>query len=222
MDIQALDAAYPPLNPGDVLAFVRPTLRQAWRAHRWQGLKGWVSGLLIATGQIGSGGAQDGFYELSHVGVVIHALAGLALLESVPGGVRIVPLAKRVAEYPGVVLHMPLAERYRAKFDRKYVDRWYARHAHDEYRGGGLLFPCAWIMVGSAKPGKLFCSELVANLFGFLGIVPRTLPVLCGGYVTEMRLEPQLYSPCEIARLPQLARAQYNILGGSNEPVRVA
>ena len=159
------------------------------------------------------GGTHDGLHELVHCGVVIRNCAGLALLEAMPGcGVRIVDIAQRVREYKGAVLHCPLSELYHAQFADMSVQAWLELHRRDKYRWGGLPLATALFLIGGASPGALFCSELVASLYAHLGILPDELPVLRGNRITGMRLEPQLYSPSEIARLPQLKRSKYAVL----------
>jgi len=198
------------LAPGDVLLFVRPTLRQAWR-YGWAGITAWLSGVITMLAQRVLCGAPqghyDGFQDYSHVGIVVSWQGTLCALEAVPTGVRLMHLGFRLSKAHWPVHSMHLSSEYAAMFDDAHVAQFIERHSGDRYRWGGLPFAVLNHALGNDAPGYQFCSELFMRLLQYLGIVPGALPVVRHGAVVEGRLRPQAYAPCEVAQLPQYQRS---------------
>lgn len=201
------------LHPGDLVLFVRLTLRDV---RSWADLLGWLSNWAIALTQRlfsrSAMGDYDGLWECVHAAVIIQDERGLRLLESTaPRGVCQCDPHERIAAYRGQVLVLPLNQVYALLWDDESAERWLQLHCTDTYRWGGLPFALLLAAVAWEWPGAMFCSELVMDLYQHVGIVPEHLPVLRGRRVVEARLKPQCYSPAECGLLPQLARSEMYI-----------
>jgi hypothetical protein len=202
-------ASKPVLQPGDVVLFARLTLRQALRAYGLRGLIGWLGDLIVAFASWYTEGPFDGYWELVHVGIIVRWQERLVLLEMLPStGFTLSLLPAHLDAHPGGVLVMPLSARYAGRFSNLHIGCWIAGHQRDRYRWGGLPFAILRSLVGWRSAGAMFCSEAVVALLVHLGIIPRALKVMRGDRIVEAEVEPQGYAPCEVARLPQLARAQ--------------
>jgi len=202
-------ASKPVLQPGDVVLFARLTLRQAWRSEGLRGLATWLGHWVIALFSQYTEGLYDGYWELVHAGIVVN-YAGLRLMEfTINGnGMKLEEVYSRVARYAGAVLVLPLSERYRAKWSDGAVAQWVDEHRQWRYRWGGLPFAILHSHLGWSFPGRYFCSEAVIALLVHIGIVPANLTCWRGWRLGLKPVKPQGYAPCEVARLPQLARAQ--------------
>ena len=229
----AANAPHPPdLTAGDVLLFVRPTLRQAL-PYGWAGITAWLSGVITMRAQrrlCGSPqGHDDGLHEISHCGIVVDWLGSLHVYEAVPNVLRLTPLATRMQAAHWTVLSMPLSDEYKPMFDAALVDRFIEAHLHDSYRWGGLPlavlngwlgtlisrgFRATLVMLCGYDPDAAeFCSELVIRLLQCTGIVPRALPGWRKGEVVQdCELRAIAYAPCEVARLPQWKRKMLRVV----------
>ena len=191
-----------------IVFFVRLTFAQAWRAYGIRGLTSWLAGLVTAIAQWYTEGGYDGYYELCHVGVL---LPNGVLFESMPGGVRCVDFNRRAEAYAGTIITVPIADRYCDRLSMRRVYWYVDRHLYDAYRWGGLPFAILQSLVGWQSPGAKFCSELVVDLLVNCGVVPASLPVVRGNRIAWATVQAQRYAPCEVARLPQLARNKMEV-----------
>jgi len=198
------------LREGDVVLFARLTLIQAWRGEGLRGLVTWLGHWVIALFSQYTEGLYDGYWELVHAGIVVEGEGALRLMEfTINGnGMQLEEVHRRIRRYPGAVLVMPLAARYRANWVPSSVAVWISAHRDWKYRWGGLPFAILHSHLGWRLPGRMFCSEAVVALLTDLHIIPDQLWVWKGDRVGMKPVKPQGYAPCEVARLPQLKRSR--------------
>jgi hypothetical protein len=213
-----LPQSVPELHNGDIVLFHRLTLRQSIRAEGWLwGILGWLGQFVIMLCQRelcpSATGHQDGFHHYVHVGIVTHSILpyeGWQLIEwTWPNGCVISHAVKRLSEYGGAVHVAPLNDRYAQKING--IAEWVRKHSHMGYRWGGLPFAVFQDWMGWKNPNAMFCSEAIMHIFLDFGMAPPFLPVNRSGRLVQGEIKPQAFSPCEIARLPQLDRDAFYV-----------
>ena len=194
----------PRIRTGDLLLFSRLTLRHVLADPRR--IITWLGNLTVALKQHTVNSRADGCWEFVHVGMAVrNYTTGEALLLEYTAGQRgpgLHRLSERLAGYPGATLHLPLYPH--VAIDDARMQRWLDVHRLDAYNYAGLLFPASVLLSGWARPGRLFCSEAVMSALQWCGALPAAHNVWAGDHLALASIEPQEYSPDEVAGLRRI------------------
>lgn len=194
----------PALQPGDLVFFCNRTLKQA-------GWQSWLADLvtLFFQGLLTGGplGVYTGFQKFCHVGIIVSWMGVLYLLEWMPGGMQLRPALERLQQHQGKIVIAPLNAESMALWDESAVCQWIEARRCYRYRWGGLIFCLLRHWLGAPAPGAYFCSEAVAKLLQYLGILDKTLLVCRWGEMVDGEQVAHAFSPAELAGgIPQTLR----------------
>lgn len=203
-------AARSGIQTGDAIFFVRMTLRDC---RGLSAFGGYISNAVICAAQWRNSGNFDGFHEFCHIGVAVrNNSTDEALLAEFTaqrndmghGGLRLVRLSDRVAEYPSAVVWVPLKPEISdaVKLHNGHtVQNWLSQHRDDAYNYFGLLAPEARLYRGTRNPGSMFCSEAAVHFWQYLDVLPKERRRMVGKRIVTDNIEPQFFSPADVARL---------------------
>ena len=194
----------PRIRTGDLILYPRVTLADV-RAGR-AALLTWAGNLEIALRQRRVNSRNDGCWELIHVEMAVvnrHPVevlaAGWTAGQRGPG---LQQLSKHLAAYPKPPLYLPLYEHVTVQ--EEDMQRWLDLHRLDEYNYAGLLFPASARLTGWVRPGRMFCSEAAISMLQGCGALPKTQRIWAGDHVAEAPIQPQQFSPDEVAALRRI------------------